>query len=406
MAHQLEKNKITGAVEFMSAKPAWHRLGQIVGACQTWQEASRIAGLEWSISKQQLEFAGIEINAMGLFRDDYLLEANRLIQLGTPQDIQKAQELIASSFISVTTPEYQPIQNVSMFHYLDLLVQNDGNAHYESAGAINGGKQVFALINLNNAFEIGTSGDRWEDYLLFTDDRTGKRSGKCFRTRVRVVCANTLEQAINGENAEESVTFTHKGNMNEKMFAAADLFVGSRMNTESLREKLRMLSERQIDSQSLLIEVLDKVMPPSEDEETKRARLLRENKQADIVQLFSDNDGNMFPEQKNTAYNLFNAITQWTDHFAPVKRGKNTLTQSDDKIRAERAMLGAGVDFKANALDIILDATKYAPTIKKVYSTPAGQQVGVIELEAEAAKPVAPSLLDEVFAVGVRPSNN
>ena len=70
--HDLSSNQ-NGQIEFFcSGQPAWHGLGQNVAEAQTWREASKLANLEWTISKLQLinPRTGVLIPSFALVRDD------------------------------------------------------------------------------------------------------------------------------------------------------------------------------------------------------------------------------------------------------------------------------------------------------------------------------------------------
>ncbi len=328
MAHNLSFNSQTGEWEVFTRGASWHSLGQITKDCQTWEDAMRLAGLNWTVSKRQLQYNGIEVPAWGLFRDDKF----------EPEE----------AFLCSTSQTFEAIQNHYMFSFLDVMVESDGKAAYEAAGSIGGGIQVFALVNLGAAFEIGSRGDRYENYLCFVEDRSGKRAAKCFITSVRVVCANTLERAYSGANDTQSVKFNHRQNIHSKMFAAADLFSGARMNLDLLRGKLGYLAQQDLTGQRVQL-IMDTLFPVEEGEETMR----RANVITDILNLFEKNDDNMFPEIRGTAYNLLNAVTEYVDHYQPVRRTNGKLLLTEGEIRGARAMFGEGAEFKNRAFETI-----------------------------------------------------
>lgn len=376
MGHGLEINKITNRYEAVYArKPAWHNLGKTASGLLTWEETAIETGLDGSISKRQLEYNGIALPAWGIFRDDVILH-----------DIEAA-------FIAPTTETFELIQPRYMFSFLDALVEADGKAHYESAGQLRNGKQVWALVNLDAAFEM-ISGDRYETYLCFTDDRTGKKAAACFITIVRVVCANTFESSYGQIDWGQAVKFRHTKSVADKMSDAVDLFTGARMDKDLLRAKLERLSERQM-TKATLAEVLNGLFPAVENE-TERQQKNRENKMLDILDLYSDNDGNMFPEIRGTAYNLKNAIDEYVDHVQPVKVMNGNSGRTKESVRSERAMFGDGADFKRTALDLILEKTAANPTRKVIYSTASGHEVEVIEPTLDNG-----SLLDSILEKGV-----
>jgi phage/plasmid-like protein (TIGR03299 family) len=371
MSANITYNSQTGQYEVMTRGAAWHHLGNVVQECQTWDQTIVKAGLDWSISKRQLDYNGDPIPAWGIFRDDLLLN-------GDP----------AKAFLTPSSETYELIQNRYMFAYLDTLLEGDGKAHYEAAGSLNGGTQVWALVNLKESFEVGASGDRFESYLVFTEDRTGKKAAACFITTVRVVCANTFESALRGMKEEQAVRFRHTKSIQEQMASAAGLFTGARQDIGMLQAKLERLAERKITKETF-VEALDRIFPAKDQKQEESTR--RQAKFRELISIFENNDDNMFPEIRGTVYNVFNAITEYEDHYSPVRSTAKRIGQTDAQIRSERAMFGTGVQTKQNALDVLLEVTASNPTrsIHREYSMPTNG-----------------SLLDAVLAKGVTPSNN
>jgi phage/plasmid-like protein (TIGR03299 family) len=365
MSHNLSFNSITNKWEMFSRGAAWHYLGQIVQDALTWADAQAKAGMTTNISKQQLEFRGLPIDAYGLFRDDYL-----------------ERGMIDKAFVAPTTLTYEVMQYDYMFAYLDTLLQSEG-AHYESAGVLNNGAQAWVLVNLHQAFEIGASGDRYETYLCFMEDRTGKKAARVFLTFVRVVCANTLESAVfTSENGKSDavITFRHTANLTEKMEQAIEIWQSVPMNIEILKTKLTRLNERVITRDSLE-SILNRLFPADTPKQAEAPA--RVQKMLDVIKLFENNDHNMFPEIRGTALNLHNAFDEWVDHFSNIRRTAARVGQTDDQIRAERAMFGDGAASKQAALEIILEETADAPL-----KTKSRRRVAVPKSEAVATKAI------------------
>lgn len=89
-----------------------------------------------------------------------------------------------------------------------------------------------------------------------------------------------------------------------------------------------------------------------------------------VMQCFDDNDDNMFPEQKGTLYNLFNAVTEYVDHY----RSKKDDDDSDEGGSSISAMFGTGDVLKTKAYNILVDVAKSAPErTTPIYSLPTTQ---------------------------------
>lgn len=374
MAHAITRHALTGEWEVMTRGAAWHHLGQVVKDAKTWAETMELAGLNWTISRQQLELHGDHIPAWGIFRDDLMAH-----------DKSKA-------FLTATSETFELIQNRYMFAFLDALVEGDDKAHYEAAGSLNGGLQVWALINLGISFEIGSAGDRFQAYLVFIEDRTGKRKAKCFITLVRVVCANTMEAALSGVNNRQAVSFRHDGTAAQKMNQAVNLFTGAKMDVGLLTAKLERLAEIEMTKDSFKA-IFDELFPPKDEESADTVQ--RQNRFRELISIFDHNDDNMFPAIRGTAYNLLNAVTEYTDHFSPVKRTGGRAGMTDQQIRSSRAMFGDGADMKGRALEVILEQTANNPTrASRTIIDLATRQSPAIDLSPA-------SLLDAVLDKGV-----
>ena len=91
---------------------------------------------------------------------------------------------------------------------------------------------------------------------------------------------------------------------------------------------------------------------------------VQQNKAITIVENFENNDGDVFKEQRGTAYNLLNAVTNYVDHSATVRVQDNgelviEREQLREQKRAESALFGQGDQLKAKTLDFILDTVEF-----------------------------------------------
>src|SRR5437899_1356608 len=286
----------------------------------TADETMKAAGLDWEVDKRQLSWNGAPVDAYGIFRnsDDQML--------------------------GVVTDFYKPIQNAAGFQNVDLLVEAVGGAHYEAAGALGKGEMIWCLAKVPLELRIAGTDDKSDVYCLFSTRHDGKGSAITKIVTTRVVCQNTYNVAMREGGAFFRVG--HFGNVDKKLTAARDLMSDLTGQLRMLEEKMNLLAKRRMTKESFL-SVMDKLFPPSEVELAQRSSAQkaqhskRDDKLAQIAGLFESNDHNAIPEIKGTAYNLLNAITEYTDHFAGT-----------DTTRAKSAMFGAGDELKNEALEV------------------------------------------------------
>ena len=94
---------------------------------------------------------------------------------------------------------WKPVQNQQAFEFFDRFVRA-GEMTMEVAGALSGGRRVFALARLKDGFHLTRAKeDVTESYLLFTNPHIYGQSVDIRFTPVRVVCHNTLTLALGQE---------------------------------------------------------------------------------------------------------------------------------------------------------------------------------------------------------------
>lgn len=333
MSAIISKNEITGRDEMFSTVMPWHGLGQVVAGAQTWQDAQQLASLDWAVDKRQLSdpTTGKLVDAYGTFRCD------------------------TDAMLGVFKEGYKLIQNQYAFSFIDSLLEADNGAHYESAGALDGGRRVWAMASLPYDIRIGSTDDVSKSFLLFATSHDGSLGATCKLTTVRVVCNNTLSMAMNHSSAGAVVKVKHTKNADAKLDHARALMADAKTGVYTLAEKLNELAARKVNKESAT-KVLDRVFGDKWRDTTRS-----QNKVAKIAELFESNDNNAIPEVRGTAFNLLNAFTQYTDHFATTRRTNTCEGLTDAQIRTKSAMFGTGDDFKGAVLGIILDETKSAP---------------------------------------------
>lgn len=353
MAHNLMFDKVAGRHAMFSTEAAWHKLGLTTGQVLNWKEAMNAALLNWEVMKVQFNnpFDQMPIDDYGMFRVD------------------------TKQFLGSVGGQYTPIQNEYAFTFVDTLLEAAGNAHYVSAGALGHGERIWCLAKVNGTFGIqGTQGDEHETYLLFETSHNGSKAVTCKLTTVRVVCQNTLTMALQGSGATLRVKHTH--NAESKLEAARKLMTGVNVQLKDLENKLNSLATRKVTKESYL-EIMRRLFGDVEEKSKEGKATARiEGKIAEITKLFDFNDGNAFPEIRGTGYNLLNAITEYTDHYASFRRTEGKALRTDDQIRAENAMFGIGADLKENALQVIYDVVMKDGSVVPMARTEYHEKMG------------------------------
>ena len=330
---------------------AWHKLGQRTDKAVSWQEAMQLANLNWTVEKRKLYArtpAGqiFEIpDKMGIFRNT------------------------DSAYLGTVGDGYEPIQNITAFEFIDTLLEALNGAHYDSAGALGNGSRIWAAAKVPCDFEV-TEGDRHETYLLFSTSHDGSLAANCKLTVTRVVCNNTLTAALRESNAMCRVRHTRSAA--DKLERARQLMQGVRQNVTTLADKLKLLATRRM-TRDTMTTILDRLFPKNQEAERDTRR---ENILADVLRMYESNDRNQFPQERGTAFNLLNAVTEYTDHVRSARVTASKADYSQLQARAESAVFGSGESLKNKALDVILEATNGAQVIAPMVFPSADPPIG------------------------------
>lgn len=190
----------------------WHGLGTRVEEALTSADALRLAGLDWTVEQKDISVA----------------ETGDIIP-NRKANVRSTDGAV----LGVVTDSYKVVQNNEAFAFTDALVE--GEARYETAGSLQGGKRIWLLARLG---EQQILGDKTEQYLCFTNSHDGTAAVRACVTPVRVVCQNTLNFALS--TARRSWSMVHTGDIKYKIAEAEQcLELGNRymaaLNTEAER---------------------------------------------------------------------------------------------------------------------------------------------------------------------------
>lgn len=339
MAHQLE-TWADGSASFASARlHAWHRLGTVLpdrfDAAQAMNHA-KLGG--WRVRKEALQTT--------------VLTADGVSTLDVPEQFATVRTNPVTGrpdVLGVVGRGYTPIQNEEHAALLDALVDESG-AHFETAGSLRGGRQVFLTMKLPTTMQIGGV-DPVDLYLVACNSHDGTSAFRLLVSPIRVVCANT--QAIAIRRAQSSFSIRHTSGASgqieqarqalgltfkyaETFQAQADAMIAQAMTDRQFRELI-----------DAVWHVDDKANTSAKAGPSKRSQTIAANRRAVLVDLWRSSP--TAEAIRGTAWGAYQAITEYTDHFAPIGEKRNP-----GAARAERAITSANVAaVKTRAFDLL-----------------------------------------------------
>jgi phage/plasmid-like protein (TIGR03299 family) len=320
---------------------AWHLLGQRTSDTVSWDIAMAEAGLDW------------QVKTADLFSRD---TKGAVTKIHGHKSIWR--DTNEPACLGVVGDGYTPIQNRHAFHFVDGLLEAMDGAHYESAGALGNGERIWCLAKLPVDIRIANTDDVSKSYLLFTNSHDGTSAGIAKLTSVRVVCQNTLSAALS--DGGKVLRFKHTRNVHERMNEAREIMRGINSDVRLFNMRLNNLAAKRM-TRTSMVAILDKLFPAPKVEASQTRR---NNTVAQVLELFAKNDNDAIPEIRGSAYNMLNAVTEFTDHFRTVRNGDDG--RDKQHARAEAALFGTGEKLKESAVAVIEAETKDNPAIDSI----------------------------------------
>ena len=285
MAHNITSTDNMVSVKNMVP---WHGLGTVLPAdAITAAEAIQHATLGWEVSCNPVFNA--DMKEISGFKGV------------TRQDTGKVFAIVGDG--------YTPMQNTVLAELAEAVVSgSDGKAAFETAGSIKEGETVWFLLNTGDK-KLGAN-DVYKNYVMFTNSHSAKSTVRAYATSVRVVCNNTFNAAV----AEGSRAFSvrHTRNMMNKIKTNFDVLQWSNEATDttfaiySQMLNYKMSADKAKDFIDGIFEVTSKVDASGSRESSTRAI----NNAEQVFDLFRNGAGN----EGKTAYDIFNAFTDYADH--------------------------------------------------------------------------------------------
>lgn len=303
MAHNLDINDGVASL-VLAREDAWHSLGTTLPDAFDAESALTYGHLkDWNLRKTPLvaELPG----------DNSIIVPDKFAMV-------RDNPVVADQvdFLGIVGSRYSILQNEALIELLDTLVDESG-AHFETAGAIDGGRRVFVSMKLPGHLKIGGI-DPVTNYIAATTSHDGSTATSIMVTPVRIVCQNTLNLAF--QKAQNVFRVRHLSGSQSKLIGEARQTLDMSFEyLDSFQEEAnRMLNTELSDNE--FSKIIRHAFGPAEDAPTPTVTR-RENQLAEMEFLFTQADTQK--DVRNTVWGGLNAITEWADHFSPVRPGES-----------------------------------------------------------------------------------
>ena len=329
MSHEIEQ--FGDLASFVSAREsAWHRLGTVLDTtfdAETALSTAHLAG--WDVRKSPVTTTvdGQTIAVDGKFA----VVRNNPFQPGV------------IDALGVVGNHYEPVQNEDHIGLLNALVDESG-AHFETAGSLRGGREVFVTMKMPDSILVGGR-DAVDLYLIARNSHDGSSSFEFLVSPVRVVCANTLAAAKS--SAKSSFKARHvRGGAKAAIQQARETLDLTFAFSEAFDTEIeRMVQTSYTDQQfTRLAASLYPTADGAKDVAKENAKVHRAN----LTRLFRESP--TMTEIRGTRWAAYNAVTEYADHVVE-QRGK-----VGDALRDARALnvaTGLSTPIKERAFSLL-----------------------------------------------------
>ena len=327
MAHDLENQN--GKTSFASFRePAWHGLGTVFTEEKNTIEMLEAANLNgWNVRLEDMEIPSTLTSDKAY---QYVLRTN-------PTDKNQTDVL------GIVGERYGPLQNEDLFSFGDNIL--DGGGRWETAGSIKGGRVVFGSLALERETILDPTGvaDKVKTYLLINTSHDGSIAIQASITPVRVVCANTLNLALNQKKkkngVKQSFKIRHTQTAEGKIQIARETLGMANAYMDEFDIMAKAMIEKEVSAKQFNDIILAAYAKP--DADSKGSFKKWENKIDIINDIYTGEFNGMI---SGNAWGAFNALTERLDWYRSARGGSNesilaSASGFDPAINAEKNRL-------------------------------------------------------------------
>lgn len=332
MAHEIEQFS-DGTAAFVSAREsAWHKLGTVTADAMTAEDAMRLAALDnWNV------------RLIGLQATELTADGATLLDVPNHRaSVRTHPKTGRSETLGVVGPDYTPVQNEEHAEFLNYLVDESG-AHFETAGSLRQGRQVFLTMKLPRTLTIGRD-DAVDLYIAAFNSHDGSSAFRIVVTPVRVVCANTLRAAL--RDAKSSYTVRHTSGARGRIAQARQALGLTFKYAEEFEKAAQRMVEAEMSTPALRA-VVDQLWPVAPGD-SPRKKTNQDIRWGTIRRLFEEGDTQAGIRGSHWAG--LNAVTEYVNHVAPARGATPELKNA---ARAERVITGTADDVMERAFRLM-----------------------------------------------------
>jgi phage/plasmid-like protein (TIGR03299 family) len=312
MAHLINYDERKGTHSFASAgEKAWHNLGQVVTNAMTSQQCIDLANLDYEVGKTTV-------------MAEIPMESGEIIYQPFEQKFATYRK-DNNKVLGLVGSRYEIVQNKDAFSFFDAII-DEGEAIFETAGALGNGERIFVTAKLPEDMLVG--GEPCNKYIILTNSHDGTSSIIAGLTTVRIVCNNTLQAALKG--LSNKVLIEHRIGAKDRLSEAYKVMNIASKYMGEVEGVFNSLVKVKCDDDMLRKYIQDVMKPEykivlSEEEQDKMST--RFKNQVDSIYSFALSHPTQITEAtRGTMWGAYNAISGYYNYLAKFKTAEDKFS--------------------------------------------------------------------------------
>lgn len=327
-------------------QPAWHGLGFVAKEEMSLSDALVAANMDYEFDMSPVYTSVLTPNGVTTLE---IPNKRAVVRTRKSDGDQRAFGPVGSKWTPHTVPQ--------MFAFAEDMLGE--GAVVDTIGSLGHGERMFLTLILPVGVDV--DGDKTGLYMTATTGFDGSTATRYDMTPVRIVCANTWAMAH--QASEARIQFRHTSALDGKQQRAADALELAGAYAAALTARasdLLAVSLRSEDAAHVIAALFPfpeaiasqvekgsfdfNLATPAE----KRAITQTQEARQSVFTLYKDSPTKA---KADTGWGLFNAVTEYADHFSPI-RTRDSVTATER--RFERIIDGQFDDLKDRAAELIL----------------------------------------------------
>lgn len=325
MSHELDFSTGEAAIAYAGKTP-WHQYGEQLEPGQPIEKWAQAARLDWTVHKQQSGFMlGDKFQAVEdqfhLVRDDTFASLGHF------------------------SGGYQPVQPMDVLAFFRDYVNEAGGFQLETAGALKGGRVVWALARyVGDSIKI--AGDDHGQFIGLATSFDGSMATTAQGTLIRWVCNNTVTAGMMDKRAVVKVRHNTKWTAPKRDQVAKELEIVLQgvADYKAMGERMARTRMEGEDFRRFFKACLDIPFDAPADAVSARKRNTFEALVQSLGQTYAEGT------ERNTQWAALQAVTRFVDHDRGT-RATGSDTEAGSRLYA--ANFGGGASLKAKAIELL-----------------------------------------------------